>query len=115
MTVQARFYVASITHTAYGAQRGAVEVKLQAVSRGDQNRQWAAATPSGVITMQVNNEPAAKWFTDMLGQDVDIVFSAPTVLPGDGHQFRAAEVPEHHYLKGMCGECGLRPEDHPSK
>lgn len=109
--VQARFYVAEITQSAYGPP-GAASVKLQAVSRGDQNKDWASATPSGTITMTINNPPAAKYFADALGKDVAVTFRLVDVAtPEDGHAYRPSEAPAGSvYSAPNCGECG-RPQD----
>jgi hypothetical protein len=113
MPVQARFYVAQIVKSAYAGTSGGGEVKLQAVSRGDQNAAWAAATPSGTVSMHVNNPEAAKWFEDRLGTDVAITFEEAAIrTPDDGHPFRPANVPAHHYLHGMCGECAGAQKAH---
>jgi hypothetical protein len=111
--VAARFYVAEITQSAYGP-KGAAAVKLQAVSRGDQNKDWASATPSGTITMQINNAPAAQWFFDRLGEDVSVTFEAAKVAhPEDGHPYRESEgTPGTAYGPPYCGECGKPKEAH---
>lgn len=59
-TVHARFYVSQITEYSYG--QGTKEVTLQAVSRGPENKEWSAATPSGRIVMTINNTAAAAQF-----------------------------------------------------
>lgn len=80
MPVQARFYVAKTTQHAYNPTQS--EVTLQAVTRGKVNAEWAAATPSGQITMFVNNPAAAAWFTGRLGKEVAITFDdRPEVCP----------------------------------
>jgi hypothetical protein len=113
--VRARFYVSSITKNAYN--QGAAQVTLQAVSRGDQNKQWASATPNGQITMTINNEPAASWFEAHLGQDCDILITAvPTLLPGDGHPFRLSEITDKRvYGYGRCGDCNAPWAEHDNK
>lgn len=70
MQVLARFYVAEIIQRSY--DRGARTVKLQAVSRGTENKEWAAATPSGNIEMVINNAAAASQFE--LGREYLITF-----------------------------------------
>jgi hypothetical protein len=45
------------------------------VSRGEHNKRWAQATPSGNIKMTIQNEGAAAWFTERLGQEVQVMFS----------------------------------------
>jgi hypothetical protein len=71
--VQARFYVSGLSRFAYDTS--SVQVTLQAVSRGEHNKSWAAATPAGQITMTIKNPSAASWFTDRLGQEVSITFA----------------------------------------
>lgn len=72
MSVEARFYVSSVTRNAYN--RDASNIELQPVSRGEENKQWAAATPSGQIKLSITNGAASKWFEDRLGLDVAIAF-----------------------------------------
>ena len=113
MSVAARFYVAEVTKTSSGPN-GSGRVVLVAVSRGDQNRAWASATPSGRIEMTINNPPAFKWFEDLLagsGSDVDILFTAAQIAqPGDGHPYRVSLAQEGTaYGPPYCGDC-CRPE-----
>ena len=72
MSVQARFYVSEITQAAY--QPGASTVKLQPVSRGPENKTWAAATPAGSISLTISNAAASTWFVIRLGKEVAITF-----------------------------------------
>lgn len=85
MSVTARFYVRQITRHAgfagnqqpgYAAPAPQVEVTLNPVSdaKGEQNKSWASATPSGEIKMTIGNPEAAAWFDSMLGKDVAITF-----------------------------------------
>lgn len=74
MAVIARFYVSEIVRRAYDTT--AVSVTLQAVSRGEENKVWASATPAGNMTMTIKNGPAADFFTDKLGKDVFITIEA---------------------------------------
>ena len=112
-SVAARFYVAEITHSAYGP-KGAAAVRLQAVSRGDQNKDWASATPSGTITMQINNAPAAEYFAAHLGDDIAVLFTAvPVAHPEDGHPYRVSEAPPGTvYSAPNCGDCGKPESEH---
>jgi hypothetical protein len=73
MSVSARFYVAEVIHRAHAPEQA--HVKLQASTRGDENKAWAAATPFGQLEMAINNPSAAAWFTSRLGQDVALTFS----------------------------------------
>lgn len=81
MSVQARFYVREVTKYAYSSGYAApapvVMVKLNPVSgsKGEINKSWASATPSGEITMTIGNPAAAAWFEDRLGKDVAITFA----------------------------------------
>jgi hypothetical protein len=80
--VQARFYVRMIEKSASQRMEGwaqpvpLIVVHLAPVSgsRGEQNKTWASATPSGNISMTIGNPTAAKWFEDHLGQDIAIAF-----------------------------------------
>lgn len=71
-TVQARFYVSKVTKHAYNPDH--LEVTLQAVSRGEENKSWAAATPVGQMTLTIGNPQAARWFDERLGKDVALTF-----------------------------------------
>jgi hypothetical protein len=118
MGVRAKFHIQSI-ELRPGVGAGG-EVKLQAVSRGDRNAEWASATPSGSMTMLIQNEPALAFFTDMLAVSrttgkypevfIDITPSSDG-YPGDGHAFVESTVSEGHYLHGKCAECGYGPDD----
>ena len=72
MSVQARFFVQTITRHAYNP--GAGQVALSAVARGPENKTWAAATPAGNITMTIGNPDALRWFDERLGKEVAISF-----------------------------------------
>lgn len=78
--VVARFYVASIRQfagqTAEGWAKPAprVEAELRVVSANKPgNADWASATPFGEMKMTIGNPDAAAWFTEMLGEDVEII------------------------------------------
>lgn len=73
-SVTARFYVDAVTKRAYNP--GHVEVVLKAAGRGEQNKTWAQYTPSGTLTMQINNPPAAAFFEQRLGKDIEMTFRA---------------------------------------
>jgi len=79
--VTARFYVNLVTRRASGIRREGyaepspmVEVELMPATRGEENKSWASATPSGHFKMTVGNPEAAAWFESMLGRDVAITF-----------------------------------------
>lgn len=111
--VRAKFNISSIQLT---PGNGGGQVVLSAVSRGDRNADWAEATPSGTITMQVNNPDGFKWFLDLLQQqresgrypEVFVDFSdSVDGWPGDGHSFRKSDAPAGHYTANSCGACGF--------
>ena len=73
--IAARFYIAKVAREAYGTGTTPYgSVTLRASTRGDKNKAWAAATPSGEFTMQVHSE-AMTVFNDHIGQDVDILMT----------------------------------------
>ena len=51
--------------------------------RGEDNKKWAAATPSGEMKLSIKNELALDFFRDMLGKEfyIDIV-PVPEALQG---------------------------------
>jgi hypothetical protein len=71
MTVRAKFYVSEITRNAY--QPDAAQIKMQAVTRGEDNKAWAAATPVGSLQMSILNGAAAEQFE--LGAEYFIDFT----------------------------------------
>jgi hypothetical protein len=73
MTVLARFYVAEVALNASGYSA----VKLNAVTRGEENKVWSQYTPSGTITMSVKTDSTAgAFFAENLGKDIGITFEA---------------------------------------
>jgi hypothetical protein len=108
MPVAARFYVIEHTRTASGPWHAA-KIVLAAVSRGDQNRQWASATPVGRVELTINNPEAADWFLARLesGDDVSLMFdTAPVKQPADGHPFRVRSA----LLRGLRAPRGRARE-----
>jgi hypothetical protein len=76
--VVGRFYVSGLKRSAY--QPDAVMVEMQPVTRGEHNKAWAAATPSGKIEMMILNSSAAGVFVDRLGDEFEVLF---TPVPKD--------------------------------
>lgn len=68
MTVRAKFYVAEKTQTTSGDR-----VVLQAVCRGEENKQWSKYTPSGRIELSVLNEVAVEQF--VVGDEMYVDFT----------------------------------------
>ena len=81
MAVSARFFVSRVAKLATSVQPAGwaapvpwCEVELYPATRGEENKAWASATPSGSIKMTIGNPAAAKFFEDHLGKDVAITF-----------------------------------------
>ena len=72
--VEARFYISGYKRHAY--QPEATTVELQVVSRGEHNKEWEAATPTGRVEMTIRNDSAASWFVNRLGAEVGVTFSS---------------------------------------
>lgn len=78
--VVARFYVRQVVKHAgpngYAAPAPVIEVVLNPVSgsKGEGNKSWASATPSGEVKMTIGNPDAAAWFEERLGEDIAITF-----------------------------------------
>lgn len=78
MSVRAKFFVQEVAKTTYGGR-----VRLQAVCRGEDNKVWAAATPSGSIEMAIRNESALAQFEP--GDELYVDFTvAPKGAEGMG-------------------------------
>lgn len=69
----ARFYVSGYEINSYDPD--AVQVKMQAVTRGEHNKNWAKYTPSGSITMTIKNPLAAQTFIDRVGREFEVLFT----------------------------------------
>lgn len=78
MAVEARMYVQTITHHAVGTG----QVRLNAVSRGPENKEWAAATPSGSVDMMIGSPAALEFFTERLGKDLVVTFQDRPLVCG---------------------------------
>lgn len=117
--VKSKFYVSEVAEQP-GVPGG--RVTLQACSRGARNAEWASATPSGTMTMQINNQPAFDYFVGLknaakTGYQPEVFITVETAsdgFPGDGHLFEEADVPENHYGAGKCAACGM-PKDGETK
>jgi hypothetical protein len=101
--VEARFYVSELKRSAYDPH--ATTVTLQVVSRGQHNKTWAAATPTGQITMTIKNESAADWFAGRLGAEVSVLFTPapPEDLSCSGDELGS----RYPGSAGLAGHVGL--------
>jgi len=88
MAVRAKFFVATLTKHASGLPHGRTpdgwsppipvgEVVMRPVTRGEENAQWASATPSGEFRMTIRGE-ALPWFEERLGGEVSILIEDPS-------------------------------------
>lgn len=76
MSVRAKFYVESVTKRTW-----ADSVRLQVVTRGEDNKVWSAATPTGHIEMNIKNDAAAEQFVP--GREYFVTFEeVPAELAG---------------------------------
>ena len=104
--VKAKFFVSGAEHSpGQDPEHMQGTVKLSAVCRGAVNSEWAAATPSGSVTMYVNNPSAFRWFHDRLGKEVAISFVEAESDPAT-HPFRKSDVPDGQYGATDCADCG---------
>lgn len=70
--VRAKLFVQAITQNA--STPGAKTVSFNAVSRGEENKEWAQYTPSANLTMTIKAGPAADYFE--LGKEYFVDFIA---------------------------------------
>jgi hypothetical protein len=118
MSVEAKFYVQSVTRTP--SSEGGV-VKLGAATRGSRNREWAQSTPSGSIELSVNNPSAFGWFEDLVKEAQASSSLAARVHPEVSVSFRRSvdmdshvfePTPVGHYNAGQCVACGASESAH---
>ena len=93
MSVRAKFWVTETTNTTSGGS-----VKLSAVCRGQDNKQWAQATPTGQITMNILNGAALEQFT-----------------PGAEFYVDFTPAPKGQEGMGEFDHLNLKQEGYPSK
>ena len=99
MSVRGKFFIK--TCSAHAVGNGSVE--LAAATRGSENKQWAAASPSGSISLAINNKPAWDFFMDNVGREVYVDFTL-AADPDAPHPFEE-ETTENHYNRGRCVRC----------
>jgi hypothetical protein len=109
MAVVAKFFVSEMTKRAYNPSH--VTVKMSPVVRGDQNAQWAASTPSGDITLQINNPRAAAAFDAAMQAKAECLITFDFERPDsllDGHPYRQDNRGDLY----QCGDCGCTIGSH---
>lgn len=112
MSVVAKLYCASVKRGA--GTPDAVEVTLAAVTRGDENKSWAEATPAAQFQMTIQNPQAVSAFR--LGQEFLVTFE-PTGTPArleDGHEYEPSEYERDHPggTHHRCQACGAKRQSH---
>ena len=107
--VRGKFFIQTVS--AYAAGNG--EVIMKPATRGAENADWAAATPSGEYKMTINNPTAFDFFRDNLSQEVyiDISLVNPDLADASKHDFVLFEN-TNHYNNGKCLHCGQAEEFH---
>ena len=66
-----RFFVAEMAY--FASQPDASRITLKpAYNNGKGNEAWASATPSGEMTIHVNNPNAVEWFSECMRDKSDI-------------------------------------------
>lgn len=110
MSVRAKFFVAEVHQQAVnGLDVG--KVILRPVSRGAANASWAAATPSGELSMFVSNPRAFTQLQGLLGRECYLdITPADAADPADGHAYVDPQMSEQNYGWNLCVECS-QPED----
>ena len=78
MTVRAKFYVEHRDEYTWGTK-----ITARAVTRGEDNKEWSAATPVGVIELTVKNDAAAEQFVPGTEMFADFT-PVPSELHGAG-------------------------------
>lgn len=71
MSVRAKLYVANVAISRIGedASPQTGTVSMQAVSRGEENKEWSAYTPSADFKMTINGS-ALEWFIPRIGKEL---------------------------------------------
>lgn len=74
--ITARFHVAEITSRSVRTGSANATIVLTPAYANGANKEWAAATPSGKIELQVSNPAAVEQFTEWMksGQDLHLTF-----------------------------------------
>lgn len=82
MAVRAKMYLESKSQTRHGGK-----VNLRVVTRGEDNKKWAAATPYGTMELSISNEAALASFSEddlMAGQEYFVTIEkVPAELQGE--------------------------------
>lgn len=116
LNTRAKFFISKVTLLP-GTQ--GVLVEATAVSRGDRNANWSTATPSGTLTMTVNNPVAADQYIEFMresrttGKNPEVfldIYPSEDGWAGDGHEYRESEILPGNYGSDACGICGFKKD-----
>lgn len=73
--VRAKFFVQGVEIQNVEAAGPTGKVRLSAVTRGEENKNWSHYTPYGTIEMSTLNPAALKVFLDRIGEEFFIDFT----------------------------------------
>jgi hypothetical protein len=114
VATRAKFYVTGLTLLPPGQ---GCRLNLSAVCRGERNRDFATATPSGSMEMMIQNPAAVQWWEDFVntaratGKQPELfidIYPSEDGWPGDGHKFTpSGGEPGTIYGPDKCAECGM--------
>lgn len=91
MVVKAKLFVSSVKRQV--SSPDSVEITLAAVTQGDENKEWAEATPAASFSMTIQNPPAAAYM-GILGQEYYVTFEKAETKQAtlaDGHEYVPSE------------------------
>lgn len=116
MTVTAKLYVSSVRRQVSAPDT--VELTFGAVTKGDENRSWAEATPAADFKMTVQNPNAVAEFS--LGQEFLVTFEKAGAAPSlaDGHEYSPTEYekqnpnPQYGAHNYRCAYCNAKRPSH---
>lgn len=110
--VRAKLFVSSVTRQAHAPDQ--ITVRLNAVTRWEENREWASATPMATFEMTINNPAAAALFK--LGREYHVTFEGIDggATLSDGHAFEdpAEDDARSTYQADKCVACGCHRDSH---
>lgn len=111
--IRAKLFVSSVERQS--STPDAVKVTLAAVTRGEENKTWAEATPAATFSMQIQNPDAVAAFE--LGQEfyVDFTPAEPTANLADGHPYQPSDYELENgdkYGSARCAKCSAKRKSH---
>lgn len=113
MAVVAKLFVSSVRRQVSAPDT--VEITLNAVTQGDENRAWAEATPAAKFEMSIQNPDAAVEFE--LGQEFYVRFEKAERVKSlaDPHDYVPSDYEQKnpdHARWGRCEVCKAKRQSH---